>query len=371
MDPDPVETLAAAVDGLLAADLSRLDALGLVDLLRAVEVQVRRLPTVYHRLVAELDARAVGHQMGTCSTTDLLRQVLRVSSGEAAGRVRAAADLGPRRTLTGDRLPPLFPAVATAQTAGTLSPAHARVITTTVDALPAAIDAVHGRAVETFLVEHATHLDPVQLGHAATRLTDTLNPDGTHTDDTDRQRRRDLTLHTHHDGTGTLTGTLTPETTAVWQTILDTLSAPDPAADGTHDPRNSGQRRHDALLDAGQRLLRSGDLPDNGGVPVTITVTITLDQLRQETGHTSTGHGTQLNIPDLLRLAAQADIIPVVLNDTGAILTYGRTRRLATPTQRLALTARDRGCSFPGCHRPATWCQATTSPPGATAAPPT
>jgi len=319
MDPDPVETLAAAVDGLLAADLSRLDALGLVD---------------------------------------LLRQVLRVTAREAVGRVRAAADLGPRRTLTGDRLPPLFPAVAAAQSAGAISPAHARVITSTVDALPADIQAIHDSAVETFLVEHAAHLDPARLGHAATRLTDTLNPDGTHTDDEDRQRRRELTLHTHRDGTGHLTGTLTPETTAVWQTILDSLSAPDPAADGTRDPRTSAQRRHDGLLDAGHRLLRSGDLPDNGGTPVTITVTITADQLRQQTGHTSTSHGNPISIPALLRLATEADIIPTVLNNTGGILAYGRTRRLATPTQRLALTARDRGCSFPGCHRPATWCQA-------------
>jgi len=163
-----------------------------------------------------------------------------VSSREAAGRVRAAADLGPRRTLTGDPLPPWFP------------------------------------AAETFLVEHAAHLDPAQLGHAATRLADTLNPDGTHTDDAERQRRRELTLHTNRDGTG----------------------------------------------------------------------------------HAGTSRGTQLSIPNLLRLAAEADIIPVVLNDAGGILAYGRTRRLATRAQRLALTARDRGCSFPGCDRPPTWCQA-------------
>src|SRR5664279_4718430 len=97
-DPDPVETLTAAVDGLLMADLSRVDALGLVGLLRAVEVQVRRLAVVDDRLVAEIDARGVGHEVGACCTADLLRQVLRVSSREAAGRVRAAADLGPRRT---------------------------------------------------------------------------------------------------------------------------------------------------------------------------------------------------------------------------------------------------------------------------------
>ncbi|HET6877962.1 MAG TPA: HNH endonuclease signature motif containing protein, partial [Jatrophihabitans sp.] len=47
-----------------------------------------------------------------------------------------------------------------------------------------------------------------------------------------------------------------------------------------------------------------------------------------------------------------------VTNDTGAVLALGRTRRLATHKQRLALAARDGGCSFPGCTRPAAWCEA-------------
>jgi hypothetical protein len=39
-------------------------------------------------------------------------------------------------------------------------------------------------------------------------------------------------------------------------------------------------------------------------------------------------------------------------------MSYGRTKRLVPPEMRLALTARDRGCSFPGCTRPAAWTQA-------------
>jgi len=35
----------------------------------------------------------------------------------------------------------------------------------------------------------------------------------------------------------------------------------------------------------------------------------------------------------------------------------GRTRRLVSPAQRLALAARDRGCSFPACDRPPDWCE--------------
>jgi hypothetical protein len=42
-------------------------------------------------------------------------------------------------------------------------------------------------------------------------------------------------------------------------------------------------------------------------------------------------------------------VIPVVLGDGGGVLAFGRGRRLASPGQRLALIARDRGCTFPTC----------------------
>jgi hypothetical protein len=58
-----------------------------------------------------------------------------------------------------------------------------------------------------------------------------------------------------------------------------------------------------------------------------------------------------------LRLAAEAEVIPVVLSDTGGVLGYGRARRVASAQQCLALAARDKGCSFPGCDRPPAWCE--------------
>ncbi len=44
------------------------------------------------------------------------------------------------------------------------------------------------------------------------------------------------------------------------------------------DPRTAGQRRHDALLEAGLRLLRSGTLPDSGGAPVTVLAHLSADR---------------------------------------------------------------------------------------------
>ena len=48
---------------------------------------------------------------------------------------------------------------------------------------------------------------------------------------------------------------------------------------------------------------------------------------------------------------------PIVLDGEGVPLDMGRRRRLPTPAQRLAVLARDRHCSIPGCDLPAEWCQ--------------
>ncbi|HEU5007913.1 MAG TPA: DUF222 domain-containing protein [Jatrophihabitantaceae bacterium] len=74
-------------------------------------------------------------------------------------------------------------------------------------------------------------------------------------------------------------------------------------------------------------------------------------------GYGVTSYGTLIPVDELLRRASDAKIIPVVLNDSGGIMAYGRSRRLASPAQRRALAARDGGCVRPGCTVPADWCE--------------
>ena len=351
-----VKALTDAVDTGLALDVSAASRDELLELARGLEAQRRRLPVADHALVGELEARGVAGELACRSTAVLLRQLLRLSPAQARARVEAAEALGPRRALCGQPLGPRLPVVAAAQAAGVLDPRHAEVITDTLRALPAAVAAERGPEVAERLVTEAARYDPARLATLARRIVDALDPDGTPGRDADHERRRELTLTRRRDGSGLLTGRLTPECLAVWETILDTLSAPAPAADGTPDPRTAGQRRHDALHDAGLRLLRA-DLPDTGGAPVTVLVTMTVSDLETRLGQATTAHGGTLSIAAALRLAADADVIPVVLGDGGGVLGYGRARRCASPAQRLALAARDKGCTFPGCDVPPTWTQ--------------
>ena len=70
-----------------------------------------------------------------------------------------------------------------------------------------------------------------------------------------------------------------------------------------------------------------------------------------------TGHGALISLAMALKIATDAQIIPIIFKGAKEIAAYGDTHRLATVNQRLALIARDKGCSFPGCTIPPAWCQ--------------
>src|SRR5579859_5413082 len=86
---------------------------------------------------------------------------------------------------------------------------------------------------------------------------------------------RSVRLETTFEGAGVLGGDLTPECAAVVAAVLDALSAPA----GAGDLRTHGQRYHDALHDAMQRLLGAGLLPARAGQPVRAWVHMSLAEL--------------------------------------------------------------------------------------------
>ena len=86
---------------------------------------------------------------------------------------------------------------------------------------------------------------------------------------------RSVRLETTFEGAGVLGGDLTPECAAVVSAVLDALSAPS----GAGDLRTHGQRYHDALAEAMQRLLGAGLLPERAGQPVRAWAHMSLAEL--------------------------------------------------------------------------------------------
>jgi len=101
---------------------------GLLQVLREVEADFRRSYARVLEVVAELDAEKAGAVSGF-GTTARLAGVLNLSKGEAKTRADQAGLVTPRRSLTGEVLPPAFPATAAELAAGAIGPAHLRVIT--------------------------------------------------------------------------------------------------------------------------------------------------------------------------------------------------------------------------------------------------
>ncbi len=109
----------------------------------------------------------------------------------------------------------------------------------------------------------------------------------------------------------------------------------------------------------GRSVLSSGELGQHHGLPATIIVSTTLQELESGVGHAITAGGTRLPMQDFIRLASHAfHYLTVFDNATGAALHLGRTRRCASPAQRIVLLARDRGCTRPGCTASGYQCQA-------------
>ncbi|WP_299449171.1 HNH endonuclease signature motif containing protein [uncultured Serinicoccus sp.] len=170
---------------------------------------------------------------------------------------------------------------------------------------------------------------------------------------------------------------------AIRAVLMSPLAAPAPAKDrgqcgvtgvaegGVADPaggggatlaeldlRTAGQRRYDAFM----TVFRRG-VAGTQGQPTTpkaqVMVTIGLQELRGAlAGDGHTVHDGTIPAHQVRQLACEADILPAVLGEKGQILDLGRAKRLVTPGQRRALAHRDGGCTFPGCHVPATWCEA-------------
>jgi hypothetical protein len=342
----------------------------LLNVLERFEGFRRQQPAAEHALINELTGELPAVLGGRLPA--VLADRLRVSRAEASRRVHEAADLGARRALNGEALEPVLEATAAGQRSGQIGAGHVAVIRSFCHRVPDFVDLQTQVKAEAHLARLAREHRPDELSKLADKLMDCLNPDGDFTD-VDRAKRRGLTIGKQDlDGMSPISGWLAPEARATIDAVFAKLAAPGmcnpaditPCLSGTPsqdaiqgDTRSAAQRTHDALVAAGRALLASGDLGQHNGLPATIIVTTTLQDLEKGAGRGLTGGGTLLPMSDVIRLGSHAHHYLAIF-DKGKALALYHTKRLASPAQRIVLYARDRGCSFPNCDVPGYLCEA-------------
>ena len=365
---DAVALLGTAVDALQAAEepagvRERLEAL------EQLETLLRRQRAISHTLVHHLDATALGAPVAAT-----VADVLRISRTEARRRLRDAAQLATRTTLTGHPVAPELAATAAAWHQGVLDPEHLRAIQTFVRELPDHLPAAVVEQAEGFLAGQAGLVRPDQLEKLAAQLAVRLNPDGNFSD-ADRARKRGFTWSGRQSQDGMSVGKLiaTPELRAMLEAWMAKFAAPgvcnpddqtphvsgEPSqAVADRDARSHAQRQHDALAVLVRGQLGDPALGRHRGLPVTVIVTATLEQLQNGAGVAVTAGGTLLPMSEVIRMATHAwHYLAVFDRHSQQALYLGRARRVASADQRIVLHGSDRGCTAPGCDMPGYLCE--------------
>lgn len=424
---DPI--LSAAVESMESAwaSVAAVESIRLIDadkraLMVRMETLSRAMYGTSHTWLSELvesDGLAV---MPEKRNPARLACLLRINAGVAGKRIKIAAKIAARRAMTGERLDPVYPSTAAAQTSGIIDAAHVNIIDAFFGDLPEGVDHDTRVQSEFLLSELATQVSPEQLQVAADRLQILLDPDGSLREDKDPIAKCFFRLGKQDpDGLSKGSFLVDAEFRAYLEALLAKLAKPgncnpsetspvaedpeqnkpedqeppdptlfdgpgggggsgsggsgsggsgsggssgEPRTETDHerragrDTRSQGQRNHDAVKAVLRQMLASGSLGTHRGLPVTAIISMSSTDLQSACGHAVTGTGSLVPIRDAIRMASHAHQYLAIFDDAdGRALYLGRSKRIASADQRIVLIARDRGCTFPGCTRPATWSQ--------------
>ena len=293
---------------------------------------------------------------GLAAVVDQHRSTPRHDSSRTSADLRLADDLSERFTM-----------IKAALTEGTISAPQASAMVFGLKKLPTAIT---GRVLEVCqaeLIQLAGSYSPHELRHAALEVWALLDPEAAEREEgerLDRERRRaeairSVRLIDSCHGYMTLTGRLPLADGALLQAQLDALTPPLSSYSSEAAPSRDA-RRADALMSLAHHAAAAGSLPRLGLDRPHVSVTVSLEALRDGIGSASLIgiDASSLTASEARRLACDANVIPVVLGGHCEPLDVGRRSRLVTSGIRAALTRRDAGCAFPHCTMPPTVCEA-------------
>ena len=237
-----VAALRAVHDELDALEVEALSAAEAVTVLDALEDAECRTAAHRHRALAQLQQQSTPVEMGAKSWRDVLAIRWRLSGHEAGRRLTHAAQLGPRRSFTGEASwPRHLEAVAVAQRMGMLTTEHVDLLCRGIAKLPGWVQPSEREQIETDWVRHGVGDGPKALQDQITQTLFLLDQDGQPPHDEERHRRRGARLGTQrHDAMTELTATLTPQARAVWEVLFAKYAAPGMCNPADEQPCNSG-----------------------------------------------------------------------------------------------------------------------------------
>jgi hypothetical protein len=271
---------------------------------------------------------------GCLSAKAWLRWNCRITFSSASDRVEVARQMQSLQ-LTSQAL-----------AAGEISYQHASMIARTAERLG---EKFEGEA-EEILVTVAKKEDPVVLRRAIVFLQHCIEPDGVLNEANEADERRFLHLSQTFGGLFVLNGQFGADDGATLQTALNSLM-PAPSLDNTQP---ASRRRADALIELARQQLDGGRLPEVGGQKPHLMVTVEMETLSLQPGSPAAELEWSQPVPaeTARRLACDCTLTPIVDGKPGT------TTRVVPGSMKRALVARDKGCRFPGCDRPAAWTDA-------------
>jgi hypothetical protein len=206
---------------------------------------------------------------------------------------------------------------------------------------------------ETPLLEKARELPVGRFIDFCHHMRHAGDPAGYAAEEAAKVELRSLTLKKGEGGMVWVRGVLDPEGAAVFRTAIEALAR----RNGKGDDRTHERRFADAAVELAAHSLDNALVPQHNGVRPHLNVNTTLETLLKLTGAPAADLEFSLPISAeaVERLACDCSVTRILLGSDSAVIDVGRARRVVTPSQRRALKARDKGCRWPGCDRPATW----------------
>ncbi|WP_245561836.1 HNH endonuclease signature motif containing protein [Agromyces italicus] len=354
-----------AIDGTAQVDLEQMSDPGLIRVTDALAKTRREVDAMLARVAAEV-ARRSGPEFGETGLAKaqgfhnpvrLLAASTGASRTDAQRLIAVGTATADRQTFSGERAPSRHPHVAAALAAAAIGLDAASAITSMLDRASARATAARIDVVEAALVGLAAQVPLETLMRGVREAEARLDPDGVEPRDDDLRTERSLTMREDRHGMVHLHAWLDPESAApvkaaIEALVSDALRRRDPADIGlapvVEDRRSIAQIQVDALAALARHTLGCTQTL-TPLAKTTVIVRVDLDTLVSGLGHARIdGIEQPISASTARRMAADAELIPAVLGGESLPLDLGRSARLFTRAQRLALGERDGGCASCG-----------------------